>query len=147
MKSAIGWASLWVGCGGGGSVDGSETSETDTELSGACGDVSSMDVTLTGKVVDGDGAGIEGADLWLEERNWSPGRVHGTARSSGGGAFELIAVDLPVVEGCWGTAVSYWLVGDDGARTGEKPLNPEMLHAWEDGTFAADITAFPLILR
>ncbi|MCA9490727.1 MAG: hypothetical protein KC621_12440 [Myxococcales bacterium] len=106
-----------------------------------------MNVTLTGRVVDGDGVGVEGADLWLEERNWSPGRVHGATLSESGGAFELVGGDLPVVEGCWGTAVSYWLVGDDGARTGEKPLNPELLHAWEDGSFAADISSFPLILR
>lgn len=145
MKSAIGWGLLLGGCGGGGSST-SETDDTD-DHAGACGDVSSMDVVLTGLVVDDDNVGVEGADLVMEERNWSPGHVHGVGRSGPGGAFEMQGVDLPVVEDCWGTAVSYWLVGTAGELTGERPLNPEFLHAWDDGTFTADISDFPLILR
>src|SRR5687768_2058965 len=83
-------------------------SDTD-DPDGACGDVTAIDVTIVGKVRDGAQQWVPGAHVALEERNWEPGTIHGEADTDADGAFEMTAVDLPVVEGCWGVAVQFWL--------------------------------------
>ncbi|MEZ4239085.1 MAG: carboxypeptidase-like regulatory domain-containing protein [Myxococcota bacterium] len=129
-----------AGCSG----EATTTTTGTTDPPGACGAVSSMDVHVVGTVEDDDHLPAAGVEIVLVERNWSPGTVHGTATSDADGAFALDGTDLPVVEDCWGTAVSYWLEGTLGEAWGEKPMNPLLMDAWVDGTFQVDLGAFPL---
>ena len=105
------------------------------------------DFRVVGTVEDDDHQPVADVDLALEERNWSPGTVHGTSRSEASGAFVLDASELPVVEDCWGTAVQYWLVGTRGDLAGEKPMNSLLVRAWLDGVEDVDLGQFPLIVR
>ncbi|MEQ1500587.1 MAG: carboxypeptidase-like regulatory domain-containing protein [Myxococcota bacterium] len=137
------WA-MAIGCSGDGETgDSGET----TDPQGACGDVTEIDVTISGRVVNDDGAGIPDANVQLEERNWSPGTVHGEATTDGSGSFSMTARALPVVEGCWGTAVQFWLVGEAQDLVGEKPMNPQIIGAFDDGSLSVDLGPFPLVLR
>jgi hypothetical protein len=140
-----GWVALGaVACGHGELATG-ETGGT--EPVGACGDVTSIpELTIVGRVRDVDQNWVEGVDLALEERNWSPGTVNGTATSGPGGQFELVATNLTVVEECWGTAVSYWLHGVTDTAEGDKPMNPDLEHAWSSGSDQVDLGEFPLIV-
>jgi hypothetical protein len=118
-----------------------------TDQSGACGDVSAIDVRVVGTVEDGDGAAAGDVDVALVERNWTPGTVHGTARTDAAGAFEMDATGLPVVEGCWGTAVQFWLEGTKGQLSGEKPMNSLIIDAYLEARSEVDLGAFPLVVR
>jgi hypothetical protein len=89
---------------------------------------------------------LPNVDLALIETNWSPGTIHGTARSDAAGQFVLTAKDITVVEDCWGLTVSYWLVGEDDGWTGDKPMNPLLIEAWESGDTTQDLGAFPLLM-
>lgn len=124
-----------------------ETGDTGTDDPvGACGDVSTIDVVIRGGVRDQDENRVPDAYVALEERNWAPGTIHGESETDGNGEFVLEARDLPVVEGCWGTAVQFWLVGDKGDLAGEKPMNSPIVSAYNDGTLDVDLGSFPLIL-
>jgi hypothetical protein len=120
---------------------------------GACGDVSTIDlVHISGGVRSSeDQTWVPNVDLALEERNWDPGHVHGTARTDANGQFTLTAEEITVVDGCWGLAVSYWLVGVGAGPydgwAGEKPLNPVLIEVWETGDIDTSLGQFPMFLR
>lgn len=135
-------ALIGVGC----TREAEETGETGTEPVGACGELGSLSLTVVGRVRDAQENWVSGAEISLEERNWNPGRVYGTAYSDAQGNFTLLADDMPVVEGCWGTAVQYWLVGQAGALTGEKPMNALFSEAYETGATQVDLGQFPLLV-
>lgn len=137
---------LWA-CTKDGEPTGDSADETPLDTDGACGAVSEVDLSITGGVVDAEGRPLPGAQVWLEERNWKPGQVHGEGTADGAGRFAFDAFDLPVVEGCWGSAVSYWLVGETGTLWGEKPMNPGLSAAVESGATTVDLGAFPLSLE
>lgn len=142
LSFGIGWGQ--IGC-----TDSGSATDTDTDTGrppGACGDVSSIDVSITGGVRDQDEHPVSSAHVALVERNWEPGTVHGEANTDSSGHFTMEATDLPVVEGCWGTAVQFWLEGDKGAQTGEKPMNSLIIGAYNDGSLDVDLGQFPLIL-
>lgn len=125
-----------------------EPTDTGTDdPQGACGDVSAIDVTITGTVRDGDQQWVPGAEVALEERNWEPGTIHGQATTDADGRFTMSAVNLPVVEGCWGVVVQFWLIGTSGDLSGEKPMNSLIIGAYTDETFSVDLGGGPLILR
>jgi hypothetical protein len=140
----LGWLLLW-GCEK--EPEGDTGTEPDPDPPGACGDVSSFDATIVGRVADASGSSVSGAEIALEERTWTPGTIHGTATSEADGSFSLSATDLPAVEDCWGTAVSFWLVGSAEQTTGEKPMNSPLFDAWSDGTGQVDLGDFPLTLQ
>ena len=145
MRACLLGGLLWSGCKE--DEEPSSESTADSEPIGACGELSSFDVTVVGRVKDLDNQWVAGVNVALEERNWSPGTIHGASVSDGDGAFSFAASGLPVVEDCWGTAVQYWLVGASGALAGEKPMNPLMVDAYESGLGVVDLGEFPLILR
>ena len=117
------------------------------EPDGACGDVSAIDVGITGGVVDLDEQPIAGAHVVLEERNWVPGTIHGEADTDEQGRFAMDATNLPVVEGCWGVAVQFYLVGTADDLRDEAPMNSQIIGAYTTGTFAVELGAFPLVLE
>lgn len=129
------------------------TTDTGEDSPGACGDVSNIEIVhISGGVRSSeDQSWVANVDLALEERNWDPGRVHGTARTDGNGQFTLTAEDITVVDGCWGLAVSYWLVGTGAGPydgwAGEKPMNPLLIEVWETGDTDATLGQFPMFLR
>ena len=143
MRNACALALALTACSG--EEPGPSTTDT-TEPQGACGDVSSIDVSITGTVEDGDGTFLSGVSVWLEERNWNPGTIHGEATSDGAGSFTFQALGLPVVEDCWGTAVQFYLVGETDTLSGEKPMNSPIFNAYDDGSYSVDLGAFGLIV-
>jgi hypothetical protein len=140
----LGWLLLW-GCGK--EPEGDTGTEPEPDPPGACGDISSFDATITGLVQDASGNAVGGALVELEERTWTPGTIHGSATAASDGTFVLAATGLPVVEDCWGTAVSFWLLGSSGDLSGEKPMNSLLFDAWADGTGQTDLGSFPLTLE
>jgi hypothetical protein len=125
----------------------------DSTLPGACGGVSNIElVQISGAVRSSeDQTFVPNVDLALEERNWDPGHVHGTGRTDANGRFTFTAEDITVVDGCWGLAVSYWLVGTGAGPydgwAGEKPMNPLLIEVWETGDTDASLGEFPMFLR
>jgi len=133
------WSFVAAGCVGASGDTG------DTWL-GACGEISTWDVTVLGRVEDASGA-VGGADVWLEDRGWEPVTVLGQTTTSANGGFTLEADDVTAVEGCWGTLLDYVLVATEGSRSGERGINHPLYGAIDDGSFEADISGNPLIIE
>lgn len=118
------WASA-VACGGGEPVD---TGDTDPAPKGACGEVTRHDLVLTGVVLL-EGEPVEGANVALEERAWhADGKVFGTAVTDASGEYVLVVDDVVSVQGCWGSALAYYLVGVRGDARGEMGVNGPLYH-------------------
>jgi hypothetical protein len=142
---------LWIGVFGGlaGCAGGDPTTPTDTDdpYAGACGDILEADMEISGRVEDASGAPVAGADVWVEERNWAPGTIHGQGTTGADGTFAFSILDLPIVEGCWGTAVQFYLAGESAGLQGDKPVNPPIIGAWNDGSMQVELADFPLVLE
>ncbi len=141
---------MWMGCAEeppASSVGPTETSSDTGTIppEDLCGEIDAFDMAFEGRVEDASGQPVGGATVTLEERNWVNQRF-GEDRSSAEGVFEISAYALPRIEGCWGTGVSYWLIGESGPLWGEKPLNANFILALEDGLSSISLD-FPLILR
>lgn len=123
---------------------------TDTEPSGACGEIAVYDLTLTGTVVGPYGEAAPDTDVWVEDRGWVPGTILGTGVTDAYGAFTLTLDNVTSAERCWATLLDYVLVGERtmpaGTQSGELDLNSTLFNAIQDGTLAADLGAFPLTL-
>jgi hypothetical protein len=127
-------------------VDTTEPPTDTDEPTGACGDVSRWDLTLDGQV-NQPGGGAPGATVRLEERGFqfSP-VVYGTTYTDAYGHFSLAATQIVSVDGCWGTLLDYNVVAELGVSSAEAEVNQSLYNAILDGTFAADISLFPLEL-
>lgn len=142
---------MWLGCTD--EPPPEVTSETEpatsdtgsSTLEGYCGDVGAFDMAFGGFVEDSSGQRMGGVLITLEERNWAQ-QSFTQALSDPDGRFELSASDLPVIEDCWGHAVSFWLVGSTDTLWGDKPLNANIIEALDAGAESIEL-AFPLILR
>lgn len=117
------------------------------DATGQCGDVHIVDMTLTGYVVDDQWQPVDGIDVWLEERNWTPLNSHGEGRTDGTGRFRLELTDVPIVEGCWGIGPQFYVVSEAGAAACEVPANMQLVIAWLDDTLEADISGYPCVLE
>lgn len=122
----IGLVLAMIGCGGGDEDTGApEPEPTD----GACGAVTyDNPATVTGRILLPDGSPAVGARVVIEERNWTPGTIHAEGVTSDDGTYELDAA-LTIVEGCWGTAVAYYLVAELGEQRAELPANSPLFNA------------------
>ena len=123
-----------------------DTSETDVEDDGACGEVSAWDVTVRGAVVDGSGGPVAGAAVRLDDMGWNPGTTLGDGTTDGSGAFEFLADDVTSVDGCWGTLLDYVVRAELGDAAAERDVNTPLYNAIQDGTRVMDITGAPLEL-
>ena len=122
----IGVVLALIGCGGKDEDTGAYVPPTND---GACGAVTyDNPAVVTGRILLPDGAPAAGATVIIEERNWTPGTVHAEGVTAADGTYELDAA-LTIVEGCWGTAVAYYLVADLGEQHGEHPLNSFLFNA------------------
>jgi hypothetical protein len=133
-------ALLAMGCHGGPADD-----TTDTRF-GACGEITTWDVTVIGKVEDAAG-NVAGAAVSLEDRGWEPITILGEATTTTNGSFTLEAQNVTAVEGCWGTLLDYVLVATEGSRSGERGINHPLYGAISDGSMEADITGNPLVIE
>ena len=121
--------------------------DTDTQI-GECGEPAyGLEATITGLVQDATGAPVEGAEVRLEEWNWEPGTVHGTATTDVNGAFTMAATELVDVPGCWGTALDYHVVADFGELTGDAIANQKLYNALIDGSGVADFSSVPIVVE
>ena len=132
---------LLVACG----VDSSETGETETD-DGACGEVSTWDVSLSGTVESASGP-VAGALVTLEDRGWEPGTTLGSAETEADGGFVIEAVGVTSVEDCWGTLLNYVVVAEDGDLRGERGINSPLYDAIASGSLEADISGAPLLVE
>ncbi len=85
--------------------------------------------------------------MWLEERNWRPTTIHGHGTTDDLGNFLFEIDEIPIVEGCWGIGPQFYVVGEDGSRIGEIPVNMQIVFAWLDETLAADVMGLPLVVQ
>jgi hypothetical protein len=128
-----------AGCGG--------SADTDIEdTGGACGAVTTWNVTVIGAVEDAAGA-VSGASVRLEDRGWTIGDVLGDATTDADGRFTLEATGVTSVEGCWGTVLDYRLVAEEGGRSGEDKVNSALFDAIDSGSLEADVSEFPIQLE
>ncbi len=128
-----------VGCGGGGDDTSDDTADE------GCGSPVTHTITVTGHVVDSNGARVAGADVSFVDRAWAPGTLDQGVTDANGN-FTLVADELTWLPRCYGTALSYWVVATDGARTDEKAVNQRIFGAIEDETFAFSLDQFPMTL-
>ena len=125
-----------------------EPVDEDTQV-GACGTPEDgISITVTGLVLDHQGAPVHGADVSLEERNWNTNTtVHGAATTDASGEYTLSGSDLVSVPGCWGTAVDYWVTAEFNGLAGEARANQKLFNAVDDGSLSADFSSFPIELE
>ncbi len=135
---AISWLLLLAACG-----TDEAPPPTDTEVQGACADPVYFDLEISGLVTDG-GAPAEGVEVRIEERNWEPGTIHGTATTGADGRFTVLATELPIIEGCWGWATGFHVVAQRGASTAEWGINSVITSAWQQGEAAVELTGVTL---
>ena len=109
--------------------------DTDSDTSGGrCGAVTTHVVTLDIEVVVDEGGPVEGATVRLEERAWSPGTLAEDTTGTDG-TVTLADVSITGVEGCWGLALDYHLVVQDGEVVVEETMNSALFNAVNgDGT-------------
>jgi hypothetical protein len=121
--------------------------DTDTaEPQGQCGDVTTWDVVLRGRVHNPFDQPIAGATITLEDRGWMPITVLATGTSDTYGAFELSIQGLTSVEDCWGILLDYVVTGESQlGQVGEDGVNPELFDAVNSGSLEATM-GLPLVL-
>lgn len=136
---------LLAACAGGAGT--SDTQDTDEGPDSACGETTRFDIVISGLVEDADGNPVEGATVVLDDQGYDH-EEKGEAVTDSAGTFSISATDLASVEDCWGTLLDYVLEADttDGL-SGEKSVNSYLLNAIEDGSYEADISAFPLVVE
>ncbi len=115
--------------------------------SGACGPVHSVDLEIRGRVEDASGIPAPGVEVWLEERAWDPGTVHGQGMTDADGRFAFPAAGMPIVEQCWGFAALFHIVAQDLERYGEIDANYPIVSAWLAGESVADFEVRPVVLE
>ena len=114
---------------------------------GACGEVRTHDLEVRAAFEDASGAPLSGVRVSLEERNWAPGTL-GEGSTTADGTVSFVAPGVTDVEGCWGSALDYWLVAEaDGYATLEETMNSNLYNAIDDGSLVADLRATPLIME
>jgi hypothetical protein len=139
----MGLVVLLLACG----APAEDTAAVEDIDDGACGEVHTHDLDVRAAFEDVSGAPIEAARVSLEERNWAPGRL-GEGLTDADGTVSFAATDVTDVEGCWGSALDYWLVADaDGFATLEETMNSNLYNAIADGSLVADLRATPLIME
>ncbi len=137
----------WLAC----FAEGSDTAApVTTDPPGACDVVEEYDFTVLASVTTQGGQPFEGADVWFEDRGWTPGAILGNSSSDANGDVEVVALGVTMVEGC--PILDYWLVAEGTDPTGaavraENGLNANLYTALDNGTFVADISMFPLELE
>lgn len=134
---------LWA-CGGNAIPE--ETGSEEDSGGGACGEVTTWTVEVRAAAVDPDGAPLSGIEIALEERNWAPG-ILGAGVTGVDGTATFTAAEVTGVEGCWGTALDYWLVAVDPAGVwadAEDGVNSALYGVIEDGSLDLDLTERPL---
>ena len=104
------------------------------------------DVSVLFAVVDGQGNGVANLDVSLVDRSWEPGTL-GSGTTDGRGEGALLAQSVTDLPNCWGTVLNYVVEVTDPTSyyaPAEKAVNSYLYGAIEDGSFEADLTAFPI---
>jgi len=148
MRTTIWWLAL-VGCGGGAEEETAAPGASTTQ--GFCGDVhNDVPVRVEGQVLLADGVTpAEGAIVTLDERSWTFFQVFGEATTGADGRFAIDA-DIIVVDGCWGSAIAYYLTAERDGIVVERGINSWLFNAVEGtgsggGDGVAEV-AIPLVL-
>lgn len=138
----VAWWML-VACG---SVAEQDTAVADLDEGGACGEVRTHDVEIRVAVVDAASVPLAGVGVALEERLWAPDELGG-GTTDADGLVVFTAAGVTDVEGCWGTALDYWLVlAADGRETIEETMNSNLYNAIADGSLVVDLRATPFVM-
>ena len=124
----------------------SETEPEDTGSGPGCGDPSTHDLSVLFAVEDEQGNGVANLEVSLVDKAWEPG-VLGSSSTDGQGKGALLAEGVTDLPNCWGTMLNYVAeVTDPNGyyQSAEKPVNSYLYGAIDDGSFEADLTAFPI---
>ncbi len=124
--------------------DTDPVSDTDD---GACGDVSTHTLSLSGRVESTSGQPVEGASVRLEDRGWNVGEVLGEGTSGVYGDFLLEDLEVTSVEDCWGLVLSYWVVAEQEESSGEQQVNVWLYNAIDEGSASADASSTPVVIE
>ena len=124
-----------------------ETGDSGGDLGTECGETTTYDIEISGKVTDSAGKALAGMRVYLDDR----GQTHtslgeGTTKPDGQATFT--AAGVTAIENCW-MVLDYWLVAEDPAdttRTDEDDMNTQLFNAIDDGSLNVDSTEFPLVL-
>ena len=119
----------------------------DTDDGGACGDVTTHSLAVTGRVELSSGDPADTVDVWLEDRGWNPGTTLGQGTTDSSGAFTLENLTITGVEDCWATLLDYVIVSESEGLRGEKEINHQLYNAIEAGEEVADVSALPIVLE
>ena len=128
-------------------AESQETGDTGGDLGTECGETTTYDISIAGRVVDSKGKGLSGMTLYLDDR----GQTHsslGQATTAADGTATFTAKDVTAIENCW-MVLDYWLVAEDPSdvtRTDEDDMNTQLFNAIDDGSLSVDSTEFPLEL-
>jgi hypothetical protein len=112
-----------------------------------CGNVWYVDMEVVGQLVGPDGTPVPDAEVWLEERAWMPTSVHGEGWTDAEGHFAFEVTGVPIVEDCWGWAALFHVVGERDDASGEIDVNMQIVRAWQDGSFVADVSNLDFVLE
>lgn len=112
----------------------------------ACGETHLVDMTLSGRVLDADWQPVPDVGVWVEERDWNPGKVHGTGLTDQAGHFDLALSDLPLIEGCWSIGPRFFVAAEEDTLVCEVPADTQLVIAWLDSTLDADLSGYPCVL-
>ena len=135
------------GCGEAGTDTEGTNSPTNTGAQVDCQPAVFVDIAITGDVKDGGVPAGAGVSVRIEEREFAPGlQVHGEAITDASGSYAFTATELPMVDGCLGWAMGFFVVADDGTRSAEWAINSVLSGAWSRGEDSADLTGLPLDL-
>ena len=113
-----------------------------SQAESACGDLYLVDLSVGGTVHDADGAPVPNAVVWLEERSWSPGTIHGSGTTDADGVVWFDVFQVPILEECWAVGPQFFLVAEAYGQTADVPANFTVVSAWLDGTMEADLSPF-----
>jgi hypothetical protein len=143
---------LWIiiaGCSSGGDTGDDAPDDTDPPpglTDPECADPVYFDATIRGRV-SRDGAPAVGADVRLEERFWDPGTVHGAGTTDEQGQYEILATGMPIVEGCWGWATGFYIVGEQDGLYDDWGINSSVTSAWSEGSSLIELDGIVLELE
>ena len=120
----------------------------DSGSGGACGDVTTYDMSVTAKVVDAKGKPAADVAVELDDRGWDPGTVLGSGTTGSDGKVTLNPVTITSVDKCWATILDYVVAADGGdAGKGEVQINSPLFNGIEDGTLKVDVSSIPIKLE
>lgn len=139
MATLAAWVAFaLMGCG---------VEEDTAEADNLCGEITTHEVAILGRVEDAAGDGVAAAAVTLVDEGWVPGTRLGEAVTDEAGAFRLDASEVTAAESCWGSVLRYELVATAGELRGVKVVTSYVHEAIRGGSGEANLADFPVVVE